>query len=524
MTNRALNIAALTLIATHMAIAVYGAIHVPIHWDEGWNLCTARIWHDFDHYGCKIGGEFTSTRLATGIVAVTLTKLGFDMFGVDYLAGRILFVAHLFVFLVAFYFLAKLLFTKRVAVLALFLPLLFPDYRVSPALLVTQAHAEVPMYLYITLGYLSTLLMLKRTSLPGSAIFCMLGALFFGLALNTKHQAEPFLLLALAFVPVALVYMRQYRLAAFSLIMLIGAYYLMNFPLSSLAPRQVSGPLGDGSGTEGMAELLGINTDLRIRKLVIVYVIQSYWFHLLGIALFPLALLRNNSSRIKDLLVDGQAERVVRLSLYIVVLCWTGWFLLLSIHFPRYFSPPATFGVLFSALGLVWLWSWSTGSKGFRAFVSSSSNLPNKALFCTASTVLIVQFAFSMKYVHWYINQDVEYNTELVKLADYFNAQQEILVETYDSQLFHLLDVPFHYPPDQMNVVGIAIDLGRSSDTWNKWRYDYEDKEPDYVVVGEWSDQVFKLYRDIGANNNYSRYMENQQFSVYRRTPGQISD
>lgn len=515
----ALNLLVCLLISSHMAIAIYGAINVPIHWDEGWNLCVARMWHDYGHYGCKIDGAFTDPRLATGIIAVVLTKVGFDLFGVDYLAGRFLFLIHLFGFLIAFFFLVKLLFSKRIATIALFIPLLFPDYRVSPALLTTQAHAEVPMCLYITLGYLSALGMLKSRNLKKALPFCALAMVFFGLALYTKKLAEPFLLPAIASIPVALFFLRQYKSAALSLALLVGTYLLLDYPVSSLAPRLVTGPFEDESGTEGLASLLGINTDFKIRKIVLSYVLENYWLSLLGIILFPFLLLSNWSSGPKASETPPKPELIITLSLYLLVLLWTGWFMLLSIHFSRYFAAAATFGSLFSALAISFLSSWIMGTKNPKTFFRAQGELIKKAALCTVGTLLVIQLIFSMKYAIWYTNQDRQYNSELAALAAYLNSKGDILVETYDSQIFHLLDVRFHYPPDQINVAHIAAALGRDE---YKAKYDYEQKQPDYILVGEWSNELLKPFTKMPDNQNYAAVKRSNNFTLYKRKISRI--
>jgi len=509
MSDRALNITALLLVAIHMALAVYGAVYVPIHWDEGWNLCVARVWADFGHYGCMINGEFTTARLSTGIIAVFWTKLGFDFFGIEYLSGRFFFLLHLLLFLIVFYYLGKLVFSKRVAVVALFILLLFADYRVSPALLTTQAHVEIMMYLYIALGYLGLFSLLNSSSHMKAFCSALLAALSFGLALNTKIQAEPFLWLAIAFVPLWLVYFKHYRHAFVTTLIVVLAYAFMNYSLHSLVPRQALPDISDGSGTEGLAALLGINPELSVRIIVFEYLAKFYWLHFVGIIYYLFFALKIKSEPIKDL-----PRSTVGHSIFIFVILWTGWFTLLSIDFPRYFSPPAVFGSLFSALFITHLGQWVINKGGIVKFLQSGGILFQKGAVCIVLTLLIFQALHSVRYASWYLNQDHEYNPTLIELAEYFNSKPDILIESYDSQLFYLLDVPFRYPPDQTNVDQIASYLGRLE---GEFVYDYEQYGSDYLVIGEWSEKVFKPYLDINENPSYELESETDQFRVYRR-------
>lgn len=70
------------------------------------------------------------------------------------------------------------------------------------------------------------------------------------------------------------------------------------------------------------------------------------------------------------------------------------------------------------------------------------------------------------------------------------------IIETYESELFFLLDRRYHYPPDQVHVELIRReDLGES----RVIDYDPLSADPDYLVVGGWC-RYYKCYDSVLTN------------------------
>src|ERR1044071_3238904 len=83
----------------------------------------------------------------------------------------------------------------------------------------------------------------------------------------------------------------------------------------------------------------------------------------------------------------------------------------------------------------------------------------------------------------------VDADTSVQQAADFLNphTRSDALIETYDSELFFLLNRPYHYPPDSIHVQLIRRTFLYEDAT----RIDYDPlaANPDYLVVGPHSKQ-----------------------------------
>ncbi|MCB0319541.1 MAG: hypothetical protein KDD60_01365, partial [Bdellovibrionales bacterium] len=168
-------------------ILLYGAARVPVHWDEGWNLCIARNWYEVNHYGCKLRGAFTTARLSTGWLPVYLTLVGFRWFGESFVSGRIVFGILCLMYLASIFFFSLVVFRNRwtalfATVIAAFLS---PDTRLNPLLLAGQSYAEVASMAALAFGALSLHFVVQNESSLFVRIICVgLTGLFFRFAVD----------------------------------------------------------------------------------------------------------------------------------------------------------------------------------------------------------------------------------------------------------------------------------------------------------------------------------------------------
>lgn len=482
--------------ALQAALALAAAWYGAVHWDEGWNLCVAGIWAQYDHYGCLFNGELSTSRLSTGIVPIFLTNLGFELLGKDYLVSRVMFVLVHVAFLWAFYSLGKKLFSAPVVAIALFLLCLLPDARVNPATLAAQSFAEVLLYLFFTLGLLLIVRLVETEFFFSAALSTILASVCFSLCIVTKRLAEPFVLLSLAALPIFFLLQGKGRRAGWAGALCVTTYFLKDINLYTLVPHQFIDASADGSGTTGLASILGVTTVIGIRLRVVEYLLQFYWPHVVGVGFFLWRVLQRRET--------SDPLDPVRRMVLVFVAAWTAWFVLLSVDFPRYFAPAATFGTLFTAQMTLTLWSWS----------SARARMLGKSVRASIVLLAVLQFLIAGQHFYAFLWHGVGYRAALYRVAAFVNEhpKDSTVVETYDSQLFHLLEVPYRYPPDQLNVSQIANHVGRSGMNIS---YDFRQYRPDFVVVGTWSRDVFKLYSDVESKGDYALVLDAPPFKVY---------
>jgi len=176
-------------------------------------------------------------------------------------------------------------------------------------------------------------------------------------------------------------------------------------------------------------------------------------------------------------------DAVVRLALLALTGSWLGWYVVLSVGWSRYLLPPVFLsGVFVSAF----LWELTSGydlsgtiKRAAQALCKPS--LKREGLRALLAVSLVV---WSVALTAYYLpgslsgTQDVGVS----EAAAFLNARvaPDELIECYSSELLFLLDRPYHYPPDLVNVQMIL---------WYSWRedvsidYDPLSADPDYLVM-----------------------------------------
>jgi hypothetical protein len=101
------------------------------------------------------------------------------------------------------------------------------------------------------------------------------------------------------------------------------------------------------------------------------------------------------------------------------------------------------------------------------------------------------------------------------RVAGFLNDQTPTnsLIETYDSELFVLLDRRYHYPPNQIHMdlnrrtfLGQDIPIG----------YDPIAADPDYLVVGPHS-KLWRLYDPVLKTGAFRLLRAYSRYDVYER-------
>jgi hypothetical protein len=106
-------------------------------------------------------------------------------------------------------------------------------------------------------------------------------------------------------------------------------------------------------------------------------------------------------------------------------------------------------------------------------------------------------------------------NPSLERVVHFLNTATppDARVESYESELFFMLDRPYHHPPDQVHV-----ELIRRAfvDPQTVVDYDPLEADPDYLVVGEFN-RMTDLYMPALATGAFRRIHEDGSYEVFER-------
>jgi hypothetical protein len=93
-------------------------------------------------------------------------------------------------------------------------------------------------------------------------------------------------------------------------------------------------------------------------------------------------------------------------------------------------------------------------------------------------------------------------------------SEPDDLIETYESELFFLLDRPYHYPPDIISLQWISsIFLGNEVAI----NYDPMEADPDYLVIGEMG-KFTNIYDPLLSNGEFHKVNSFPGYEIYART------
>ena len=196
----------------------------------------------------------------------------------------------------------------------------------------------------------------------------------------------------------------------------------------------------------------------------------------------------------RDKLLAQDHREVVRLALLVLATSWFGWYVILSIGWPRYLFPVTLVGSIFLAalLGnLTENFSLLLHNQTCETSPSKHRRLRNHSVGVLLAMLLVmisVPMTLRMLYQSYVVNADAS----VLEVIDFLNTQtpSASVIETYDPELFFLLNRSYHYPPDQIHV-----DLIRRNFLKQHVSIDYDPlaADPDYLVVGPHS-KLWKLY------------------------------
>ena len=478
----------------------------PVWWDEGWTLSVARNWVVDGHYGRYLLGQPAPPDLAAAFPVTASVAMSFRFFGVGLIQGRVPSVLFTLGTLALLYHLARHLYDRRVGITALLVLLFTPfHYDIHPVLAGRQVLGEMPALFFLLAGYTVFLSAQKRP-----LIALPLSACFWGVALVTKLQVFPFWLASIL-VPLAIALLtRRWKIV---LLLTVGlcASFLSARGIIWLQQILLDGATNRLSPMPGLYYVTALVTAPRARALALSFTAFFGIPTVGGLCYVAWKLMKGK----RQVFAPNQAE-IVQLSLLVLAATWFVWFLILSAGWLRYFFPVTVIGSIFTAAMLVNLTSNLT-QRPQRNAVASSTCGPWLTIPRIATTLILLVVAASvpltlrmLRYTY-FTNAD----SSILQVSHFLNTEtsSNALIETYDPELFFLLERPYHYPPDQLHIKLIRRYIFRQP---LAIEYDPLAQDPEYLVVGP-RRKLWPLYEAVLSTGAFHLIKSYGDYQIYHR-------
>ena len=492
------------------AMLLIKPVEAPRVWfDEGINLSVARNWSETGFYGqFKSGRPVAPDLLSTGLPVIFPIALSFRLLGVGAWQGRLPGALFAVLALGLSYYLGRRLYNQKIGMATLAVQLLFSatNLFLHPVLLGRQALGELPALAYLLAGYacLSGMSRRPRLLLP-------LGAIFWGLGVASKPQFLPFFVVSLLF-PLLLLALRRDRRWLLLALSLGGA--LCTFAVVSWLPSLFNaGQLQAGSQAQSTI-MTHVRTQLYLFLVLDAGLRLSKLKQLLQIAppaLFGLAYAAWRCITRHDP-VDDRA--LVRIALWMLVVSWLLWWVALSIGWLRYLFPALFLSGIFVAALLHDL------THGFSLPTRSDRSRPWVWVRWAAGVAIAMGLLWQAVPPTLHTIKDTygrESDDSLFGLVRYLNAQTPpgSRIETFDIELFFLLNRPYHYPPTE-----IQDQLNRRFFLGKDVQIDYDPlaADPDYLVVGRQA-KMWRLYDPALKSGCFVPVLKFGTYDLYQRAP-----
>lgn len=488
-------------------------------WDEGWTMSAARNWVERGHYGQLLNGQPALPGLSAAFPTVASVALSFKLFGVGVWQGRLATVFFTWLALAVWWLVAKRASDRLTASIALGVLLLTQaDPALHPIMTGRQVLAEPLMMAALLIGYLSlTHALAARRARSIGWVLIAIGA--WSVALITKAQPLPFWALSLL-VPIGwLLLRRQWRASAWLLMALIGS--LLGLRLLPSLIEAITQQTIAGQPLVGLTDVTALVFVPQVRLLALVLVVQIALPTLIG-----LVYAARQQARVWRAAVDDWAGAVLRTMLLVFAGSWFAWYMFLSRGSVRYAFPAVFVGSLFVAqlLGAI-----TSGFQVRHWVKTSGAGRPN---WRNVSGLLFIGLLVAMAWsnAHWVsaaVNDGLRGDDPVSATTAFLNTRTppDALIETYNSELFVLLDRPYHFPPDQTDVAlirdvtrvnfGAAIELSPTDEALLD--YDALAADPDYVVVGPANELWRRLYNAALSTDHFRLVYANRVYEVYER-------
>ncbi len=483
-----------------------------LFWDEGWTLDAAQNWVNHAHLGHYLDGQPVPPYSPVRFPVVVLVALSMKLFGAGTWQGRLPIAISTILALGLFFYLGRRIFSRKVTVAALIILLILAPLDLNPIILGRQMFAELPMMLYLFIGYLMVWLALTRHPAWGIG-----AALFFGISVHAKLQVPPFWVASILMAIWTSIKYKQKSAFKLLLGVTIGSI-LVAILVLVIQNRFMPGSLTDPAMLTILFNSVVVVVTWPIRKATLTGGILMALPQILGFIWAGQRILRPLLTKqpIDASQTTGEqgSRNILYASLWGLGASWCFWYLFMALMWTRYLFPPYFIGCIFFADYLDKL----TDGFDLRIIVRRISSLfiRREAAWINIQS-FIVLIALSLLLGSTLKSGMVK----LLSPSPDAPAAAEFLtnkippgsrVETFESELIFLAPkVDFHFPPDL-----VSMQLVRKYCIDPNLRIDYDPMQakPDYLVVGPYGsfwqpydqsllDKYFSLDADIGGYQIY---------------------
>ncbi|MBN2396110.1 MAG: glycosyltransferase family 39 protein [Candidatus Atribacteria bacterium] len=491
----------------------------PLWWDEGWTLVVARNWAVDSFYGRYLSGELDTPSLAGGFPVVAQVAASFRLFGVGVWQGRLPGVLFLWVAFALLYYLADRLYNQKVAISAVIVTLLMSvGPWLNPLIIGRQVLGEIPTVFYLLAGYACLWSALhKRTWM------ILLAIVFFAIAIRVKAQVPPFWLASM-FLPLFwAIYRRWAKIFVLLLFTIVGTQACANYGIAWLQNQLIAGNAIQGNTVAGLLDVTAVvlNRDIRIDAILIAFTIGLPTTMGLGFVAMGFIKKMCQLKSFNELSASDPVVETVRLALLGLTGSWMAWFVFFGMSNVRYLFPVVFIGSIYTAAllnKLTFSYNLKATIMGVNALLlHRSSTIQNwGALLSILLFAITVPFnIFTIDLISVYNTYNPDGKPAAVKVAEFLNANtpSKAIIETYDSELFFLLNRHYHYPPDDVHV-----SLIRRNDLKQDVTIEYNPiiADPDYLVIGHFS-RKWGLYDGVISSGKFRKIKEYPGYEIYLR-------
>ncbi len=477
----------------------------PLWWDEGWTLSVARNWVEHGDYGRLLEGKIVPAGLQAAPLVTASVSLSFRFFGVGVIQARMVGVVFTLACLALMGYLAQRIYDRLIALGTLLVLTLLPAYiELFPIYMGRQVLGEMPALFFLLAGYAAMLSIARH---PVCAL--SLATLFWAIALSTKLQAVPFWLCSML-IPMSIgVYRRDWKSFSLWVIALLGSLVGSRI-LSALWEQLLQ------SKTDIAAPISGL-----YQVTALVGSVPSRMFALIVVVLFGIPTLLGLCYGFRSIKKSGNvpctSAEQVKVALLFLALSWFGWFAAFSVGWIRYVFPPTFIGSIFVAAMICDL------THGYNVAYTIQQSIAffrwrgfDKEAIGALLVMVIVVTSVPRTAMALYKTYVLDPDTSVQQAADFLNSQipSGALIETYDSELFFLLNRPYHYPPDQIHVELIRRIFLYDDNVIID--YDPLAANPDYLVVGPHSKQ-WRLYDRVLSSGAFHLLQSYARYQIYER-------
>lgn len=462
-------------------------------------MCVARNWAALGHYGRLLDGRPSVRGLEAAFPVTATVALSFRLFGVGIIQARFVAVLFTLAALALLYELARRFYDRSIAIATL-LVLIFMSSQVeiNPLIAGRQVLGEIPALCFLLAGYICFILAEQRLVLFMSTAVC-----FWALALFTKVQVQPFWAVAMLLPAALMMLQRRWRSAGMfvsGLVLSAALYQCWIYLFGRIVPAS---PVSD------LARVIALVWVKQTRVFILTDILRYGIPTLLALCWETGRILRNKSQ------LQTHTD-IVRFSVFVLAGSWFVWYVTLSLAWVRYIFPAVFFGSVFVAAMLDdWTnhfnqrWTVECAGTALKTLRFRMQNLT--ALAAIIIMAMSVGQTLTVLYGAYVVDADDSINDTLrfLNTATPHNA----LIETYESELYFLLNRRYHYPPDQVHV-----DLIRRNSLGERVKIDYDPltANPEYLVVGPQS-KFWDLYDPYLKTGIFQLVRKNNRYEIYER-------